>query len=203
MNFLLTIIISYLIGCVPVSLVVCKLFANKNPGNEGSTNYGALNSFEITQKWYIGVIVFLLDFIKGALATVIVYNFIFPKSIYIVIASLFVVTGHCYNVFLKFYGGKGLSTAAGCCLMFNPLILVIWTILWVLFRIVDKDIIFRNIWACLVTPLIVYLAPQKMFFMANYNYYVTLYDYKLFSILLCVIILSAHLRGIFYLFKKN
>ncbi|MDR0926903.1 MAG: glycerol-3-phosphate acyltransferase [Ignavibacteria bacterium] len=195
MNFALTFIISYLIGCIPSALIVSKFFAGKNPGDDGSHSYGAMNSYEITGKKYIGILVFILDCAKGALATTIAYNIIFPKSIYIVIAAISVVVGHCFNVFLKFRGGRGLATSLGAVLTFNPIIAVIWGFVWFLFwRIIKKDVHFANTWATLITPLVVYGAPGYVFFYANYNYYVTYYDYRIFAIILCTIIFGALLR---------
>ena len=106
-NICSTILISYLIGSIPFALIFTKLFAKKNPGKEGSGNFGALNSYQITGKKYIGFLVFLFDFLKGTLAVSIVYNFIFPRDLYIVIAAIFVVLGHSFNIFLKLKGEIG------------------------------------------------------------------------------------------------
>jgi glycerol-3-phosphate acyltransferase PlsY len=194
MNFILTIIISYIIGCFPSALIVSKKIADKNPGQMGSKNYGALNSYEITGSKKVGIIVFLLDALKSVLAVYITWNFIFPKSIYIVLTVIFVVVGHCFNVLLKFKGGRGLSSALGGCLMFNPLILVVWCLIWCIFRIIRKDVVFQNMWACTITPLIVWFAPQYLFYIGNYNYYVALYDYKIYTLILCAVIFIAHIR---------
>jgi acyl-phosphate glycerol 3-phosphate acyltransferase len=194
-NIIIIFVVCYLIGCIPFALIWTKWFAQKNPGYEGSGNYGALNSYEITNKKYIGILVFICDCLKGALAVWFAWNCIFPNSLYIVIASLSVVLGHTFNIFLKFKGGRGLSTALGATLMYNPFVAIIWVCLWFLFnRIVKKDVIFDNNWATLITPIVVNSAPGYIFFHANYNYYVTFYDYKIFSILLCTIIFAAHLR---------
>ena len=193
-NFVLTIVTAYFIGCIPFSLLISKKFANKNPGQMGSKNYGAFNSYEITNSKIIGISVFLLDVFKAVFAVYITWNLFFPKSIYIILTAIFVVVGHCFNCFLKFKGGRGLSPTLGGCLMFNPLIAVVWCSVWILFRIVKKDIIFQNMWACILTPFIIYWAPKYLFFIGNYNYYVNLYDYKIYSIIICAIVFIAHLR---------
>ena len=194
MNFILSILTGYFLGCFPSALIITKKFANKNPGYLGSKNYGSLNSYEITNNKNIGISVFLLDCLKAVLAVYITWNYYFPKSIYIVLTSIFVVVGHCFNCFLKFKGGRGLAATLGGCLMFNPLIAVVWCLVWLLFRIVRKDIIFQNMWACIITPFVIYFAPKYLFYLGNYNYYVTLDEYKIYCIIICSIIFIAHIR---------
>ena len=194
MNFFLSILIGYFFGCIPLALIISKKFANKDPGQMGSKSYGALNAYEITNNKKIGISVLLLDILKGTTAVFITWNFIFPKSIYIVLTAVFVVIGHCFNCFLKFKGGRGLAAALGGSLMFNPLIVVVWCLLWFLFRIVRKDITFQNMWACIITPVVIYFAPNYLFYIGNYNYYVSLYDYKIYSIIICAIIFIAQIR---------
>jgi glycerol-3-phosphate acyltransferase PlsY len=194
-RIIIAFVISYLIGCIPFALLVCRFFSGNNPGKEGSGNYGALNSYEITGKKYIGALVLLLDCLKGMFAVWITYNYIFSTSLYIVVAAISVVIGHSFNVFLKFRGGRGLATALGTVVMFNAFVGGIWIILWILFyKIVKNNIIFANVWATLITPVIVIGAPDYIFFHSNYNYYVNIADYKIFSIILCAIILASHIR---------
>jgi len=195
MNFILSILIGYIFGCFPSALLISKKIANKDPGLFGSKNYGSLNSYEITGNKKIGIFVLLLDMLKSIIAIFITWNFIFPKSIYIVLTSIFVVIGHCFNPILKFKGGKGLASAFGGCLMFNPFIVIVWGVVWLIFRIVRKDVIFQNIWATIITPFVVYFAPQYLFYISNYNYYVNLYDYKIYTIVICSIIFIAHIRS--------
>lgn len=195
MNFILSIITGYLFGCFPSALLITKKFSNIDPGQMGSKNYGAFNSYEITHNKKIGIAVFLLDILKAVFAIYITWNFFFPKSIYIVLTAIFVIVGHCFNCFLKFKGGRGLASALGGSLMFNPLIAIVWCMLWLIFRIVRKDITFQNMCASIITPFVIWLAPKYLFYLGNYNYYVTLYDYRVYSILICAIIFIAHIRS--------
>ena len=195
-NSFLTVAVCYLIGCVPFSLIFTRFFASKNPGIEGSGNYGAMNSYEITNKKYIGILVFLFDCLKGALAVFITYNFIFPKSFYLVLATVSVVLGHTFNIFLKFKGGRGLATTFGAIIIFNPFLGIIWGIIWLLFYfIIKKEIIFANIWATLLTPLITFFAPSYIIYFLNYNYLINIFEYRILTVIVCMIIFAGHFRS--------
>lgn len=195
LHLLLTALISYLIGTIPFALIFSKLLAKKNPGKEGSKNYGALNSYEITGKKIVGLLVLLFDAMKGALAVLFAYYCIFPKSFYAVIAAFFVVLGHNFNIFLKFKGGRGLATSLGALLVFNPFILIVWCSVWFLFyKIIKNDILFANTWASLITPVVIFSAPDYAFYIFNYNFNIVILEYKIFAIMLCMTIIAAHYR---------
>lgn len=198
-HLILVVVISYFLGTIPFALIITKVSTGKNPGSEGSGNYGALNTYEITNKKTLGLLVFLCDAIKGGLAVCFAYFIIFPKFFYAIIAALFVVLGHDYNFFLRFKGGRGLATALGSVLVFNPLIAIIWIGLWVLFyRIVKQDILFANKLASLVSPIAIISAPDYIFYFLNYNFFVGVLEYKIFSIVLCMLIFAAHFRNLSY-----
>ncbi len=112
-------LVSYLIGSLPFSFIIPKLFFNIDIRTIGSGNVGATNVFRACGKFY-GFLAFLLDSSKAALVYYITYKFFDPN-----LAPFFgvaAVVGHCYPVFLNFKGGKGVSSAAGLLFMINPYI---------------------------------------------------------------------------------
>jgi len=68
----LSIILSYLIGSLPFAYLFFKIFRKQNITQEGSGNVGAMNSYEITGKKWIGVLVFILDCLKGFFAILLI-----------------------------------------------------------------------------------------------------------------------------------
>ena len=68
----------------------------------------------------------------------------------------FAVFSHCFNPWLKFKGGRGLATAAGGAVLVFPFLLVVWCILWVIFYLMKRDIIFANILSTIFSSLLVY-----------------------------------------------
>ena len=115
-----------------------------------------MNSFEVTNSKVIGIAVFIIDFLKGV-GSVLIPTLIFPNEFILpALSLLFAVFSHCYNPWLKFKGGRGLSTAAGGATLLFPYLLVVWTILWVIFYLMKKDIIFANISSTVFSLLIVF-----------------------------------------------
>ncbi len=120
-QFLLLCVTSYLIGSINFAVIISKL-KKKDIRKIGSGNPGTLNmSRNFGLK--IGVLVLLLDMVKGAVPTLIgllVYkNFCFkgtqlPVSMLTeVMCGFFAVLGHVFPVFMKFKGGKGIATTIG------------------------------------------------------------------------------------------
>jgi len=115
--------ISYLIGSIPFSLLIGKLFLNIDVRQHGSKNPGATNAIRVMgRKW--GVPVFFLDVLKGGIPVLIVQltNFTDINPLYY---GLMAMIGHVYPVFLKFKGGKAVATSFGVFLFYAPLLGII------------------------------------------------------------------------------
>jgi glycerol-3-phosphate acyltransferase PlsY len=133
MNILLTIvfiIIGYLIGSIPFSLIIGKTFFNTDIREKGSGNLGGTNAGRTLGK-KAGVSVMLLDIFKAYLVVMIVMiinsHTTFNINPYII--GFATIIGHCYPIFAGFKGGKGVACAAGFILALNPILLVIALIL--------------------------------------------------------------------------
>ncbi len=88
-------LIGYVIGSVPWSIVIGKVFYHKDIREYGSHNAGATNAGRVLGK-HVFYIVLLLDGLKGFLTYVIVHNF---NSDLAMIAGVGVIVGHCFPVF--------------------------------------------------------------------------------------------------------
>ena len=156
MEYLISSTIGYLLGSFPSAYIFLKKAKGMDITKEGSGNVGAMNSFEVSNSKLIGYSVFLVDFIKGA-ASVLIPSFIFPDQfIYPALSLLFAVFSHCYNPWINFNGGRGLSTAAGGAAFLLPFLLGVWTVLWVIFYMMRKGILFANISSTIFSLLILY-----------------------------------------------
>lgn len=114
-------IVSYLIGCFHFAILIAKI-KNKDILKEGSGNPGAMNvSRKLGFKY--GLINFFFDALKGV-APVLVGYFCFKGMVFkgtdVLVSdfmryffALFAVLGHVFPVFMKFKGGKGISTTIG------------------------------------------------------------------------------------------
>ncbi|WP_297890048.1 glycerol-3-phosphate 1-O-acyltransferase PlsY [Sulfurihydrogenibium sp.] len=108
-NFILYLIGTYLISSIPFGLIVGKLFG-KDVRKEGSGNIGATNVTRVVGK-KAGIVVLLLDALKGFFPVYFAKLIFLPK--YVSLVALVAVIGHCFSIFLKFKGGKGVATAIG------------------------------------------------------------------------------------------
>lgn len=120
MNYLIIIILGYLIGSIPFALIVGKVFYNTDIRQHGSGNLGGTNAGRTLGK-KAGIAVMVLDVLKAAfailLATLIINQFNLEVSpVYAGIAAVF---GHCFPIFAGFKGGKGVATMAGFVLAVN------------------------------------------------------------------------------------
>jgi len=156
MEYLISSTIGYLLGSFPSAYIFLKKAKGMDITKEGSGNVGAMNSFEVSNSKVIGYSVFLVDFLKGA-ASVLIPSFLFPDQfIYPAMSLLFAVFSHCYNPWINFNGGRGLSTAAGGAAFLFPFLLGVWAVLWVIFYMMRKGILFANISSTIFSLLILY-----------------------------------------------
>ena len=106
---LLTMIIGYLLGSIPTSLIIGKSFFHQDIRNVGSGNLGGTNASRAFGL-KIGVLVIFLDGLK-ALISVFIGSLVSSDAA--VYAGLMSVIGHCYPVFAQFKGGKGVASVFG------------------------------------------------------------------------------------------
>ena len=117
--FVISAIVSYLLGCIPSAYMVGKAFKGVDIRQVGSHNMGAMNTFYTIGFWP-GMLVLATDICKAMLALTLSYwtavllqvpsNMVVPVEM---VAGIVVIAGHNFPVFLKFKGGKGGATAIG------------------------------------------------------------------------------------------
>jgi glycerol-3-phosphate acyltransferase PlsY len=110
MILLLWAVFGYLIGSIPFGVVVARLMGLGNLRDIGSGNIGATNVLRTGSK-PAAAATLILDGAKGAVALLIARKFAGEDAAQIV--ALAAMIGHCYPVWLKFKGGKGVATFLG------------------------------------------------------------------------------------------
>ena len=109
LNFIGVIILSYLFGSIPWSLVIGKVFFHKDIRTEGSGNLGGTNAGRVLGK-KVGIIVIVLDALK-AFFSMLLASYIAKDAI--IYAGLACCIGHCFPIFAQFKGGKAVATSFG------------------------------------------------------------------------------------------
>ncbi len=108
MTILLAAVLGYLLGSVPFGLVITKAAGLGDIRSIGSGNIGATNVLRTGRK-DLALATLLLDSGKGAIAVLIAYALSWPPEV----AGAAAFLGHCFPVWLKFQGGKGVATFLG------------------------------------------------------------------------------------------
>lgn len=114
---MLIFILSYLIGSIPFGLLIGKM-KGIDIRQHGSGNIGATNVFRTLGPW-LGTLVFVLDFLKGAIPVWIALS-LTPMHWPVIAAGAAAIIGHSFPIFLKFKGGKGVATGVGVLLAIAP-----------------------------------------------------------------------------------
>ncbi len=119
MEFVILIIISYLLGSIPFGYLIAK-YNKVDIQKVGSGNIGAANvTRALGAKW--GALTLILDVVKGFAAISLVnLLFIEPKVGYYILAGSFAIVGHFKSVWLNFKGGKVVATSLGVLLGLTP-----------------------------------------------------------------------------------
>lgn len=129
MLYVIAIIISYLLGSIPMGLLITKMAGKGDIRKVGSGNIGATNVMRAGGLRLAGL-TWLMDMLKAILAVFIGSWLIDP--VLGAWCGVVAVFGHCYPVWLKFKGGKGISCLFGAILAINPLLFAISGIEWLI-----------------------------------------------------------------------
>lgn len=202
MEYLISSTIGYLLGSMPTAYILLKKSKGIDITKEGSGNVGAMNSFEVTKSKFLGIVVFIVDFLKGA-ASVLIPIIIYPNQfIFPAIALLFAAFSHCFNPWIKFKGGRGLATAAGGAAFIFPFLLIVWCVLWVIFYIMRKEILLANISSTIFSLLVVFTTSEIAVKYA-YPKPVTSETLVLTSTSVLITIFIKHINPLLELIKKQ
>jgi len=124
---------AFLVGSFPTSYILVKIKTGSDIRTMGSGNIGATNVFR-SVGWRLGLVVLLIDFLKGLIATTVIANAvdfaIVSTSSQQLIVGICAILGHVFTPFMKFKGGKGVATGAGVALGIYPLQFIISLFAW-------------------------------------------------------------------------
>lgn len=147
---------AYLLGSIPFGLLLSKLFGGGDVRKSGSGNIGATNVARVAGP-LPGILTLLLDAAKGAAAVWLAGLLSNDSATWMIIAALAALLGHCFPIWLKFRGGKGVATAAGAFLVLCPAALLGSVILFLLVAFFWRYVSLASISAAASMPLLIYL----------------------------------------------
>ncbi len=154
------IVLSYLVGAIPVSFLLCKKLKNIDIRFVGSKNVGATNAARVLgKKWFF--IITAIDVFKGFLPVYLSkiflqYKMIYPATVISIIIGLVTILGHIYPIYLNFKGGKGVAVSTGIFLAFDYRLVLVGFILFVITVGITKYISAGSVTASISLPFSYY-----------------------------------------------
>jgi glycerol-3-phosphate acyltransferase PlsY len=163
MNWALLVIVAYLIGSIPMGLILGKLIWKKDLRNFGSHNIGATNAWRTFGR-KAGLLVFIFDFLKGQIG-VLLGACLIGTPCAMVVGGLLAMLGHIFPLFTGFKGGKGVAAGLGVIAALMPKVTAIVLIVWLVLVILTRYVSIGSIVAAVLAPILaaVFNVPNEFF----------------------------------------
>ncbi len=186
LSMIVIILLSYLAGSIPTSIIMSKLTRGIDIRDYGSGNAGATNAIRVLG-WKVGIIVILVDVGKGVLATLLISKLrIDPiplsDNLVQIIAGVSAVLGHIWTIFAGFRGGKGVGTAAGMLFSLYPVAGLVCLIIFAVVLLSGRYVSVASMSAAISLPIVI--AILNRFFDAHIS--TELFYFAIFMALLIV-----------------
>jgi len=206
MSYFFVCLVFYLIGSFPTAYILVKLKYKKSITELGSGNVGARNTLDVTNSKSDGVIVLLIDFLKGALPVLLYLHYSSFDPELIIIPALMLLAGHNFSIWLKFKGGRGLATASGIMAVINFTLIIIWLTLYFVLNKLIKNVHVSTVIALILLPLTIIIF-QPVILKFNNPVFANIEDQFrfLFSFTsaISIVILLKHITPVLDLLKKS
>lgn len=196
LSIITIIVLSYLAGSIPTSIICSKLFRGIDIRDYGSGNAGGTNAMRVLG-WKIGVLVMLIDVGKGVFATLVISQIgtvpdYLTHNLIQIIAGMSAIFGHIWTVFAGFKGGKGVGTAAGMLFSLYPIAGVVCLVVFFLVLLTTRYVSLSSMSAAVAFPIIVLLFKNWRGYSGELIY---------FAVFIAVLIVFTHRSNIKRLLK--
>ncbi len=153
-------VLAYFVGAIPTGYLLFKLSEKKDIREFGSRNMGATNVMRL-KGWTYAVPVAVLDVLKGFLPAFLAIK-LFRDPRLALIASFLAVLGHCFPVYIRFRGGKGVASTMGAFAAVAFLPFLVSASVFVLIVVISRYVSLGSIMATLSFPIFVLLSHGKL-----------------------------------------
>ncbi len=167
----IVIVLAYLVGSIPTSILIAKVKRGIDIREHGSGNAGGTNVIRV-MGLKMGLVVIAFDILKGYAATMFVPRLMYGPipftnrtpfddfTVVQVICGCAAVLGHIWTIFGGFRGGKGIATAGGMLLGLAPIEVLVSFIIFDLVFVASRYVSLGSLCAAVALPL-------TMFFREN------------------------------------
>lgn len=165
MEYLLIIVLSYVIGSIPNGLIVGKLIKGVDIRQFGSKNIGATNMYRVLGPWP-AFWVLITDIAKGV-AGVYIGKTMLGTPPAALLGGIAAIAGHNWSIFLGFKGGRGVATALGVIAVLMPKVTVIVFLVWAAIVYITRYVSLGSIVAAAIAPPLTWLLadqPEYLYF---------------------------------------
>ncbi len=145
------IVVSYLLGSIPFGLLLTRAAGLGDIRAIGSGNIGATNVLR-TGRRGLAAATLLLDAAKAALAVILAQHLAGANAM--PTAACAAILGHCFPVWLKFAGGKGVASAIGVLVALNWHLGVACAAIWLAIVMITRMSSAGAVAACIAAPVL-------------------------------------------------
>ncbi len=127
----LLVAVAYVSGSVPYGLILARLFLGVDIRTVGSGNIGGTNVARVNKK--LGAATIILDILKAVIPLLVARRLLAGREhgdLWVMGVAVAAFVGHCYTIFLRFKGGKGVASAFGIYLVLAPTLALIGVGVW-------------------------------------------------------------------------
>ena len=146
---------SYLLGAIPAGYIIYRLSEKKDIRSFGSQSTGATNILRL-KGWKYALFVGIFDIFKGFLPVFLALK-LFPDKKFALLCAFLAVLGHCYPIYIKFKGGKGVATTVGAYGALAILPLLIALLVFLLALAITRYVSLGSLLSAFSFPFFVYL----------------------------------------------
>ena len=165
LELILLLLVSYVIGSTPTSIIVGKIVRGIDIREHGSGNAGGTNVFRVLG-WKPALVVVTIDIFKGWLPAAVLATTLFQGELAFnnigllqILCGFAAVLGHTYTIFADFRGGKGVGTLAGMLLALFPIAFPLCLLVFIITLILTGYVSVSSMIAAVSLPVFLLALP--------------------------------------------
>lgn len=180
MQYIIIIIIAYLLGSIPMAYLMAKWTKNIDIRQYGSGNVGFTNALRTIGKGPAFIVLFG-DIGKGLIAALM--GKYYGGPVLGILAGVAVLVGHNYPIFLRFKGGKGAASGIGVVFALIPEVALLAVLVWVITTFITRYVSLATILGAITVPVAATLLNKEL-------------EYILFGIFAAIFVIYKHRSNI-------
>lgn len=145
-------VIAYLLGSISGAICLCRWLQTSDPLTHGSKNPGATNVLRIAGP-KVAIVVLIFDAAKGFLP-VLIGHLMGIGGVLLGLVGLAAFAGHCFPIWHRFKGGKGVATFLGVTLAWHPIVGVLVMAVWAFVGAITRYASLASLLAAFSTPIL-------------------------------------------------